>query len=64
LRIIASGGLALIIGVPVGFVGAVKAKEELKSGLPYTQRKKGRDTIAVAIVNMAYSGAETGRLTV
>ena len=56
LRIIASGGPrpALIIGVPVGFVGAVEAKEELeKSGLTaiYTKGRKGGSTIAVAIVN-------------
>ena len=45
---------ALIIGVPVGFVGAVESKEELrKSGLPYitTVGRKGGSTVAVAIIH-------------
>ena len=69
LRLIASGGPkpALIIGVPVGFVGAVEAKEELeKSGLTsiYTKGRKGGSTIAVAIVNalaILAGEAETGK---
>lgn len=56
LRIIASGGPrpALIVGVPVGFVGAAESKEELeKSALPaiFTKGRKGGSTVAVAIVN-------------
>ncbi|MBI5810128.1 MAG: precorrin-8X methylmutase [Deltaproteobacteria bacterium] len=45
---------ALVIGVPVGFVGAAEAKEALKkSGLDYivTDGRKGGSTVAVAIVN-------------
>lgn len=45
---------ALVVGVPVGFVGAVEAKEALMdSGLPYiaTAGRKGGSTVAVAIVN-------------
>lgn len=45
---------ALIIGVPVGFVGAVESKEELmKSACEYitTEGRKGGSTVAVAIVN-------------
>jgi len=44
----------LVIGVPVGFVGASESKEMLKqSGLPYilTRGRKGGSTIAVAIMN-------------
>ncbi|ADH60194.1 Precorrin-8X methylmutase [Thermoanaerobacter mathranii subsp. mathranii str. A3] len=44
----------LIIGVPVGFVGAQEAKEEVKKlGVPYiiTEGRKGGSTIAAAIVN-------------
>jgi len=56
IKIVREGGPrpALVIGVPVGFVGAVEAKEELeKSGLPYilTRGRKGGSTVAVAIVN-------------
>jgi len=56
LRIIAAGGPkpALIVGVPVGFVGAAESKEALeKSGLTsiFTKGRKGGSTIAVAIVN-------------
>lgn len=44
----------LIIGVPVGFVGAAESKEEIKkTGIPYiiTRGRKGGSTVAVAIVN-------------
>ncbi|HLA51176.1 MAG TPA: precorrin-8X methylmutase, partial [Thermodesulfobacteriota bacterium] len=45
---------AVVIGVPVGFVGAEESKEELmKLDLPYIsiKGKKGGSTVAVAIVN-------------
>lgn len=45
---------SLIIGVPVGFVGAEEAKEEVKKlDIPYiiTEGKKGGSTVAAAIVN-------------
>ena len=45
---------SLIIGVPVGFVGAAESKEEIKkAGVPYivTNGRKGGSTVAVAIVN-------------
>jgi precorrin-8X/cobalt-precorrin-8 methylmutase len=45
---------ALVIGVPVGFVGAAESKEELmKTGLPYisTRGRKGGSTVAVAILH-------------
>lgn len=45
---------ALVVGVPVGFVGAIEAKEELmRSGLDYiaTKGRKGGSTVAAAIVN-------------
>lgn len=44
----------LIIGVPVGFVGAVESKEILSDiGVPYirVQGRKGGSTVAVAIIN-------------
>lgn len=44
----------LVVGVPVGFVGASESKEMLKqSGIPYilTRGRKGGSTIAVAIMN-------------
>jgi len=44
----------LVIGVPVGFVGASESKEMLKaSGLPYMiiRGRKGGSTVGVAIVN-------------
>jgi len=44
----------LVIGVPVGFVGASESKLALKnSGIPYilTRGRKGGSTIAVAIIN-------------
>lgn len=56
LKIIKEGGPrpALIVGVPVGFVGAAESKDELiSSGLTYIASKgrKGGSTVAVAIVN-------------
>lgn len=45
---------SVIIGVPVGFVGAKEAKEELKElNVPYivTEGAKGGTTVAAAIVN-------------
>lgn len=44
----------LVIGVPVGFVNVVEAKELLKaSGVPYiiTEGRKGGSSVAAAIVN-------------
>ncbi|MDA3892517.1 MAG: precorrin-8X methylmutase [Salinivirgaceae bacterium] len=44
----------LVIGVPVGFVGAAESKEMLKnSGLPYIiiRGRKGGSTVGVAILN-------------
>lgn len=69
LRIIAAGGPkpALIVGVPVGFVGAAESKEELeKSGLTsiFTKGRKGGSTVAVSIVNalaILAAEAETGK---
>lgn len=56
LRLVREGRTrpALVVGVPVGFVGAVEAKEALMaSGLPHiaTSGRKGGSTVAVAIVN-------------
>lgn len=45
---------SLVIGVPVGFVGAAESKEELKKyDIPYilTSGRKGGSTVAVAIIN-------------
>ncbi len=46
---------AVIVGVPVGFVGAVESKESLRnlSSVPYitNHTRKGGSSIAVAIVN-------------
>jgi Precorrin isomerase len=45
---------ALVIGVPVGFVGAAESKEFIKStGVPYivTNGRKGGSTVAVSILN-------------
>ena len=45
---------ACIIGVPVGFVGALESKEEIKKrDIPYiiTNGRKGGSTVAVAILN-------------
>ena len=44
----------LVIGVPVGFVGAKESKEMLRdSGMPYiiSRGRKGGSTVAVAILN-------------
>ncbi|MFQ5861943.1 MAG: precorrin-8X methylmutase [Candidatus Brocadiales bacterium] len=56
IRLVNNGEIrpALIVGVPVGFVGAVESKEELERGAaPFiTNRgRKGGSTVAVAIVN-------------
>jgi precorrin-8X/cobalt-precorrin-8 methylmutase len=56
LRLIRAGEAkpCLIIGVPVGFVGAKEAKEELiNSGIEFisTPGRKGGSTVAVAIIN-------------
>ncbi|MBI1910462.1 MAG: precorrin-8X methylmutase [Deltaproteobacteria bacterium] len=64
LKIINNGGPkpALIVGVPVGFVGAAESKEELmKSGCEYiaTAGRKGGSTVAVAIVNAIAISAGT-----
>ncbi len=45
---------ALVVGIPVGFVGAAESKEELmKSGIPYISNKgnRGGSSTAAAIVN-------------
>ncbi|MBI5969805.1 MAG: precorrin-8X methylmutase, partial [Deltaproteobacteria bacterium] len=45
---------ALVVGIPVGFVGAIEAKQELlKSGVPYITNtgRKGGSAVAAAIVN-------------
>lgn len=45
---------ALVIGVPVGFVGAAESKDELKAtGIPHiiTRGRKGGSTVAVSILN-------------
>ena len=58
LSLIRSGVAApsLVIGVPVGFVGAEEAKEELMASVPEvefisTVGRKGGSTVAVAIIN-------------
>jgi len=56
LKMIREGGPrpALIVGVPVGFVGAVESKDELiGSGLTFISSagRKGGSTVAAAIVN-------------
>lgn len=56
LRIVREGAAkpALVIGVPVGFVGAAESKEELmRSEVEYitSRGRKGGSTVAVAIVN-------------
>lgn len=56
LRLVQAGLLrpALVIGVPVGFVGAAESKEALmQTNLPYItiRGRKGGSTVAVAIVN-------------
>lgn len=45
---------SLVIGVPVGFVGAAESKEALmETDIPYisTRGRKGGSTVAVAIMN-------------
>lgn len=52
---------ALIVGVPVGFVGAVESKKELRSlKIPYISNKsrKGGSSIAAACVNALLKIAE------
>lgn len=56
IRLIKNEGIkpALIVGVPVGFVGAVESKEELERiSVPFVTNRgrKGGSTVAVAIVN-------------
>lgn len=56
LQLVEKGQLApaLVIGVPVGFVGAAESKEALEaSNLPYitVRGRKGGSTVAVAITN-------------
>ena len=56
LRLVAEEGVrpALIVGVPVGFVGAAESKEALiESDIPYITLpgNRGGSTIAVAVVN-------------
>lgn len=56
LRLVKAGKArpSLIVGVPVGFVGAVESKEELmRSGVEHITcvGRKGGSTVAVAIVN-------------
>lgn len=54
LRLVKKGRMApaLVVGVPVGFVGAEESKEDLmKTGLPYicTRGRKGGSPVAVAV---------------
>jgi precorrin-8X/cobalt-precorrin-8 methylmutase len=54
---------ALIVGIPVGFVSAVEAKEELLTlDVPYiTNRgRKGGSSVAIAIVNALLDMAQKG----
>jgi precorrin-8X/cobalt-precorrin-8 methylmutase len=57
LRLVKEEGVeppALVVGTPVGFVGAAEAKDELMaSGLDFivTAGRKGGSTVAVAVVN-------------
>lgn len=54
---------ALIIGVPVGFVGAKEAKKKLRSlNIPYitNQSRKGGSSIAIAIINALLKIAKGG----
>ena len=55
---------ALIVAVPVGFVGAAESKEVVaKLPVPYiiTRGRKGGSTIAVAVFNALLSMAEGKR---
>lgn len=57
-------GPALIIGVPVGFVGAVESKKCLTAlGIPYITNSstKGGSSVAVAITNALLKLAKEGR---
>ncbi|MBI5563183.1 MAG: precorrin-8X methylmutase [Deltaproteobacteria bacterium] len=66
LRLVSTGEArpALVIGVPVGFVGAVEAKDALmRSGREHiaTAGRKGGSTVAAAIVNaLAIMALEAG----
>ena len=56
LHLVKTGSLrpALVVGVPVGFVGAAESKEALlETNLPYitVRGRKGGSTVAVAIIN-------------
>lgn len=58
---------ALVIGVPVGFVGAAESKQELLAlDIPYITNpdRRGGSTIAAALINglITLSGAEDGLL--
>ena len=55
---------ALVIGIPVGFVGAVEAKYALKGiSIPYitNTNRKGGSAVAVSIVNAIIKLAKEGR---
>lgn len=55
---------ALIVAVPVGYVGATESKEAIAElSVPYiiTRGRKGSSTIAVAIFNALLNMAETGK---
>lgn len=57
---------ALVIGMPVGFVGAAESKEELAAnprGIPFItiSGRRGGSALAAAAVNAIASGLETSR---
>ena len=55
---------ALVIGIPVGFVGAVEAKSALKNiTMPYitNTNRKGGSAVAVSIVNAIIKLAKEGQ---
>ncbi|MCF6149040.1 MAG: precorrin-8X methylmutase [Candidatus Kuenenia sp.] len=55
---------ALVIGIPVGFVGAVEAKAALKEiSVPYitNDNRKGGSAVAVSIVNAIINMAKEGK---
>jgi precorrin-8X/cobalt-precorrin-8 methylmutase len=60
--VVAAGpGPALVIGLPVGFVGAVEAKEALRAcGLPaiFNRSEKGGSPVAAAAVNALIRAAD------
>jgi len=65
IRLIKNGAArpALVVGIPVGFVGAVEAKRELlNSSVPYITNtgRKGGSTVAAAIVNALFILAVAG----